>query len=113
MEIKKDEFKPVTLAEVKIILKNLSKDREELLYEQKIALEHVQKFSKLSLKKTEEMIKELSKLDFLREIHVYKIVDILPSNEEDVKSILAKERITVGDKEIKNILEIVEKYKNE
>lgn len=113
MESKTDEFKPVSLAEVKNILKKASKEREELLYEQKIALEHAQKFSKLTLKKTEDLIKELSQLDFLKEINAYKIADILPANEDDVKAILAKERITAGDNEIKNILSIVEKYKIE
>jgi len=105
--------RPVSLSEVKKILTKISKEREELLYEQKIALEHAQKFGKLSVKKTEDMIKELSKLEFLRKNHVYKIADILPSTEEDIKTILAKERVTTGEKEIKQILEIVEKNKLE
>ena len=105
--------RPVSLSEVKKILTKISKEREELLYEQKIALEHAQKFAKLSVKKTEDMIKELSKLEFLRKNHVYKISDILPSTEEDIKTILAKERVTTGEKEIKQILEIVEKNKLE
>jgi len=105
--------RPVSLSEVKKILTKVSKEREELLYEQKIAFEHAQKFAKLSVKKTEDMIKELSKLEFLREHHIYKIADILPSTEEDIKTILAKERVTTGEKEIKQILEIVEKNKLE
>ena len=110
MEANDVPIKPVSLSEVKNILKKISKEREELLYEQKIALEHAQKFSKLTVKKIEDLIKELSKLDFLREIHVYKIADLLPKNEEDVKTIFAKERITIGENEIKNILEIVGKF---
>ena len=113
MEDEKNDVKPVSLAEVKNILKRVSKERPELLYEQKIALEHATKFSKLPLKKTEDMIKELKGLDFLREIHAYKIADILPTTEDDVKTILAKERVTAGDKEIKKILEIVKKYSTE
>jgi DNA-directed RNA polymerase subunit F len=105
-----NEVKPVSLSEVKNILKKVSKEREELLYEQKIAMEHAQKFAKLPVKKTEDMIKELKGLDFLRDIHVYKIADLLPSTEDDVKTILAKERISAGETEIKKILGIVEKY---
>ena len=104
------QAKPVSISEVKNILKKISKEREELIYEQKIALEHAQKFAKLSLKKTEELIKELSKLDFLRENHVYKITDILPKTPDDIKTIFAKERLSIGEKEIKNILDIVGKY---
>ncbi len=102
--------KPVSLSEVKSILKKIEKERREMLYEQKIALEHAHKFAKMPVKKTTDLVKELSKLEFLQEIHVYKIADILPTTEDDIKTIFAKERMTLGENEIKNILEIVSKY---
>jgi len=102
--------KIVSLAEVKNILKKISKERKELLYEQKIALEHAEKFAKLSAKQTKDLITELMKLDHVEEILAYKIADILPNTEDDVKAIFAKERYTPNDKEIKNVLEIVKKH---
>ena len=42
----------VSIAEVKNILSKISKNRPELIYEQKIAFEHAQKFAKLPVKKT-------------------------------------------------------------
>ena len=105
--------KPVSLVEVKNILKKISKDRKDMLYEQKIALEHATKFAKLPAKKTEDMIKELEKLEFITELYAYKIADLLPQNEDDVKTIFAKERITLGENDIKKILDIVGKYKIE
>ena len=102
--------KPVSLSEVKTILKKIEKDRKELLYEQKIALEHANKFAKLNVNKTTDIVKELSNLEFLQESHVYKIADILPTSEDDIKTIFAKERISLGENEIKKILEIVNKY---
>ena len=108
--IEEERAKPVSISEVKNILKKVEKDRKELLYEQKIALEHAHKFSKLSVKKTEGLIKELLKLEFLHEIHAYKIADILPSTDDDVKTIFAKERITLSENDIKKILDLVEKY---
>ena len=107
MAEEENKVKPVSLSEVKNILKKIEKDREELLYEQRIALEHARKFAKLPIKKTTNLIKELSTLEFLHEIHVYKIVDLLPTTEDDVKTIFAKERITLGEDEIKKILEMV------
>jgi DNA-directed RNA polymerase subunit F len=104
-----NQAEPVTLAEVKNILKKVSKDRKDMLYEQKIALEHATKFAK----KTEEMIKELTKLEFITELFAYKIADLVPRNEDDVKTIFAKERITLGENDIKKILEIVGKYSYE
>ena len=105
--------RPVSLSEVKNILKKISKEREELLYEQKIALEHAQKFAKLPIKKTEDILKELIKLDFIEETHAYKIADILPKTEDDIKTIFAKERITIGENEVSKILEIIKKYEAE
>jgi len=102
--------KIVCLAEVKNILKKNSKERKELLYEQRIALEHAEKFSKLSAKQTKDLITELLKQDHVEELHAYKIADIIPQTEDDVKAIFSKERYTPNDKEIKNILEIVKKH---
>lgn len=102
--------KIVSLAEVKNILKKISKERKELLYEQKIALEHAEKFAKLSAKQTKDLITDLLKLDHMDELQAYKIADILPNTDDDLKAIFAKERYTPNDKEIKNILEIVKKH---
>ena len=104
------EAEPVSLTEVKNILKKIEKERKELLYEQKIALEHANKFAKLNEKKTKDLIKELKTLEFIQDAHAYKIADILPTTEDDVKTIFAKERITLKENDIKSILNIVNKH---
>jgi len=103
-------IKPVPLAEVKNILKKISKDRKEMIYEQKVALEHATKFGKLTIKKTEDMIKELMENKDITELNAIKIADILPRTEDDIKTIFAKERITISGNDIKKILDIVAKY---
>jgi len=110
MEEKDQQTKPVSLSEVKNILKKVQKEREDLLYEQRIALEHSEIFSKLTVTKTNELIKELSELDFLKENQIFKIADLLPQTEDDIKTIFAKERGNLGENEIKKILEIVRKH---
>ena len=102
--------KPIPLAEVKQMLKKVNKERKEMIYEQRIALEHAQKFVKLSVKKTNELIKELEGLESVERHHAIKIADLLPQTEDDVKTIFAKERITLGENETKKILEIVKKH---
>ena len=104
------EVKYVPLAEVKNILKKISTERKELTYEQRIALEHAEAFSKISVKATQDLIKELKTLERLEEFHVYKIADILPTTADDVKAIFAKERFTPTETEIKKIVELVAKY---
>ncbi|MCK5459006.1 MAG: hypothetical protein KAI20_03885 [Thermoplasmatales archaeon] len=109
--MKSDETgRPVSLSEVKNMLKKIEKERKELIYEQRIALEHAQTFAKLSVKQTKDLIKELTNLENIEEIHAYKIADILPTSAEDVKAIFAKERANPSESEIKKILEIVGKY---
>ena len=109
--MKADETaKLISLAEVKNILKKIEKERKELIYEQRIALEHAQAFSKLSVKQTKDLIKELTNMENIEEIHAYKIADLLPITEDDVKAVFAKERFTPSESEIKKILEIVGKY---
>jgi DNA-directed RNA polymerase subunit F len=103
-------LRKVSLSEVKKILTKMSKERKELLYEQRIALEHAQKFVKLPQNKTNDLINELKSLNFIEESHVFKICDILPKTQEDVKAIFAKERITLEQDQIKKILEIISKY---
>jgi len=105
-----EPIKLVSLAEVKTILKRMSKERKELTYEQRIALEHAEKFAKLPVKKTQDLIKELLKVERLGEVHAYKIADLLPITEDDVKAIFAKERFTLNENEIKTILQTVGKY---
>ena len=100
----------VSLSEVKNILKKIEKERKELIYEQRIALDHAQKFVKLPVNKTNDLIKDLLKLENLKEEHAFKIADILPTSEDDVKAIFAKERYTPNDNDVKNILKIIEKY---
>lgn len=110
MESTDQIIKPIPLAEVKNILKKISKDRKEMIYEQKVALEHATKFGKLSIKKTEDMIKELMENKDITEVNAIKIADILPRTEDDIKTIFAKERITISGNDIKKILDIVAKY---
>ena len=102
--------KLVSLAEVKNMLKKISKELKELIYEQKIALEHAERFARLSAKQTKDLITDLMKVEHVEEIHAYKLADILPNTEDDVKAIFAKERFTPNEKEIKTILEIVKKH---
>jgi DNA-directed RNA polymerase subunit F len=100
----------VSLVEVKNILKKVEKERKELIYEQRIALEHAQKFARLSVKETKDLIKALIELENIEEYHAFKIADVLPTSADDVKAIFAKERFTPSENEINKILEIVGKY---
>ncbi len=102
----KETFVP--LPKVKEILENI----KEKNYEQKLAYEHVKKFSKIDAKKAEALIKELSNLEMrkLKDDQIVKIVDLMPKDVEDLKVILSKATVPFKDEELTKIIEIVKKY---
>ncbi len=104
-----EDKKMVTLAEVKDILAERQTDGE-LTQEQKLALEHSQKFSRLDSKKAKKLVKELTELGFVSEVNAVKITDLLPSHPDDVRLVFSKERASVEKKDIEKILSIVQKY---
>ena len=107
METKGERF--VTLAEAKKILEKKAKEKE-LGYEQKNALEHLRKFSKLSEKEANEMIEELQKIGKLRERHIVAIVNILPMDPDELRLLLSNEVVTLSDEDKKKIISIVKKF---
>lgn len=106
------ERKPVSLATVKAILKSREKEGE-LHYEQKLALEHASKFGKLEEKDVNGLVAELLKLEIPRfkERHAIKIADFLPEDAEVIKTIFAKESLTLKKEQMQQILDVVAKYR--
>lgn len=104
-----EDKKMASLAEVKEILLE-RQEEQELTPEQKLALEHSQKFSRLEAKKVKKLVKELGALEFLTEQNAIKIVDVMPTHPDDVRVIFAKERANLEKKDIEKILSVVEKY---
>jgi len=103
-----DEY--LTLAEVKEELKKEQKEREELLSEQKLTLEHAKKFSKLTAKNARKLVNELKKLENMTEINAIKIADLMPDHQDDLQALFSKERVALSKEDMEKILEIVRKY---
>ena len=104
-----EDKKMVTLAEVKDILSE-RQNNGELTAEQKLALDHAQKFSRVDSKKAKKLVKELTELGFVSEVNAVKIADIMPSTADDVRLVFSKERASVEKKDIEKVLSVVEKY---
>ncbi|PKK85987.1 MAG: RNA polymerase [Thermoplasmata archaeon HGW-Thermoplasmata-1] len=106
----KTHDKYVTLAEVRDILNKAVAEREELNYEQKQALHHAESFAKLPTNKTRELLEELLTLEFVPRQQAYKIADLLPLHEDDVRAIFTKNRTALENTQIAKIIETVGKY---
>lgn len=97
------------LAEVNEILL-ARQEEQELTAEQKLALEHCQKFSKLEHKMAKKLMKELGELGFVTEPNAVKLTDLMPTHPDDVRVIFAKERANLEKKDVEKILSVVGKY---
>jgi len=104
-----EDKKYLTLSEVKDVIAERQNDGE-LTAEQKLALEHSQKFARVDTKKSRKLVKELLELGFVSEVNAVKIADIMPTHADDVRLIFSKERASVEKKDIEKILSVVEKY---
>lgn len=106
LEILEEQFIPIAK------VKELLKDSEEKTYEQKLAFEHAKKFSKIKIEKARELFKELKGLDLrrLKDKEIVKIIDILPKNIDELKSLFAGSSIPLKKEEVEKIFEIVKKY---
>ncbi|MBR4244543.1 MAG: hypothetical protein IKQ14_04030 [Candidatus Methanomethylophilaceae archaeon] len=110
----------VTLAEVRDLLEEVAEsrkgtageleDEDVLLASQKSALDHAQKVSNISLEDANKIIEEVSQIEDVTDAIAVKIADILPKYPEDVRAIFSKERITLSNDQINQIIEIVGKY---
>ncbi len=94
--------KPVTLVEVKEIVKDLE-DRQPIQ-------DYLKTFTLLSKDKAEKLKDELLSLNSLRikEEDIVKLIDFVPKDKEDVNKIFID--TSLGDEEINAILEITKKY---
>lgn len=107
MEILEEKF--VSWSDAKKILEKKAKEKE-LGYEQKNALEHLRKFSKLTQKSMTGILADLEKIDRLKEKHKVAIIDMLPKDDDELRMLFSNEIVTVSDEDKKKIISIVKKH---
>jgi DNA-directed RNA polymerase subunit F len=99
----------VSLAEIKELLSERKKEGE-LNYEQGISLDHASKCAKLTEKKSRKLVSELAEMGVKEDI-ASKIADLMPTDAEDLKLIFSKERFVLDEEEVKQIIEIVARFR--
>jgi DNA-directed RNA polymerase subunit F len=103
------DTKPIGMPEAKKIMASHEKEKE-LSYEQKLALEHLNKFTKISYEDSEKFMEELSQVLRMSPETTVKILDIMPQNPDELRMIFAREKFSLKEDEIQKILEITKKY---
>lgn len=103
------ETKTISIPEAKKILVEREKDGE-LVYEQKLALEHLKKHAKLKEEDAQKMTAELSSIIRMNPDVLAQVVNILPQSTDELRAIFARERFSLKEEEVNKILEIIKKY---
>jgi DNA-directed RNA polymerase subunit F len=82
---------------------------QEPSYEQNLALDHVIKFSKISVESAQKMIAELEEI--IKTNQAVKMADIMPEDMADMRLMFAKERGSHKKEDLDKILDIINKYR--
>ena len=95
-------MKALSMAEAKEIVETSNKDKEVISF--------LKKFSKLEAKEAKELKKELESLNILKlkDMHIAKIIDLLPEDISDLNKIFVD--VSLDEDEINKILELTKKY---
>ena len=106
-----EEGRLVSLAEVKAMLEKAQKDRAELTYEQKIALEHAKRFARVDAKAAKALAAAVAAaLPGVEEKFALRVADLLPQHPDDVKAIFQKSRHDVSEDDVAKVLALVDEH---
>ncbi len=80
---------------------------EQIQYEHKLALDHVRLLSQSDPEHSKAIIEKVIVLEHVDDYYAAKIADILPMHPDEVRSIFARERFSLGRDEIDSIISAV------
>ncbi len=99
----------VTLAEVKDMLTTAQENREELTYEQKIAMEHARRFARVDVDGAKAIVKGVMEaVPEAEEKFAIRIADLVPHHPDDVHAIFQKSRVDLTDEQVQAIIDVVD-----
>lgn len=100
----------ISVHEAKKIMENRKNERD-LVYDQKICLEYLEKTAKLPETKLKAIMEELGKITILKPRYISLILNLLPDTEDEVEALFSKERTNLKKEEVKQIVDIINKHK--
>ena len=83
----------------------------ELSFEKRATLEQVANLIRIKGSDLKKMVKELGAIERVTNVHSYKIAEIMPRDETELRPIFAKERFSLTPEETSTILKVIDKYR--
>ncbi len=106
------EEEPINMVELKDEIEKILKRDKELSFRANKTHEYLNSIVILKTKESKELADKLMKLKIprLKELHINKIIEILPGSVEEVKTIIQAYTITISPDNIKKIVNTVSGY---
>ncbi|MBI4141912.1 hypothetical protein HY484_03235 [Candidatus Woesearchaeota archaeon] len=100
---------PVGLHEVKEELLRVKSRDNELSFRAQKTVDYLEQVVSIAPAKLKELLQKLAKLEVprLKEQHLLKLVDVLPTTQKDVKTVLQGYAVTVTNDNLKKIAETI------
>jgi len=101
---------PMSMAQLKEELERIKKRDKELNFRAAKTEEYLNQV--VSLKNSEELFKKLTALNVprLKEQHMHKIIDVLPTTVDDLKIVLQGYTLTVNNQNLKKIVDTLNEF---
>ncbi len=103
---------PISAAEVKHTLDSIKEKEGELNYRAGKTYEYLEQFAKLTPKKAKELFDAITKLGIprIKEPHIVKLIDVLPTTAKDVKIVLQGYAVTVTNENLDKIAATIAEF---
>ena len=104
---------PMCMAELKDEIGKIKKTGDKLNFRAEKTEEYLNNFTVLSKKKADELRAKLEglKIPRLKEEHIIKIIDVMPTSAEEIKSVFTGYTITITNDNLKKIAEAIKNFK--
>jgi DNA-directed RNA polymerase subunit F len=83
-----------------------------LSFEKRATFDHVDNFTRITEKGAGKMVKVLEKIERISEVHAFKIAELMPRDETELRPVFAKDRFTLTPEELKEILNIIDSHRD-
>ncbi len=103
---------PINLVDLKKELEKIKKRDSELGFRTTKAIEYLNDFVKIKQADSKKLYDSIEKLNIprLKNIHIHKIIDLMPLSMEELKVILQGYTITVTKENMEKIIKVVVEY---
>lgn len=101
-----------SMFDIKQDLENIKKRDKELNFRAEKTQEYLNAFVKIKKQDYDALLKDLRSLNVprLRDLHIFKLIDIMPKSPDEVKTIIQAYSITINNDNIKKISDTIAKY---